>query len=33
MRWISLTAVLACALLMPVSPASAGTLTTPNVCQ
>jgi hypothetical protein len=33
MRWISLTAMLACALLMPVSPASAGTLTTQNSCK
>jgi hypothetical protein len=33
MRWISLTAVLACVLLIPASPAAAGTLTTQNSCK
>jgi len=33
MRWISLTAVVAGALLIPVSPASAVTLTTENSCK
>src|SRR5215207_6915980 len=33
MRWTLLTSVVVCALLLPVSPASAGTLSTQNSCK